>query len=615
MKTKYKIFVVFFILLFGSMNAQLNFFKNEKVAKLKIYKSAEQAHQDGGIILALQLNIKDGWHVNSNKPHDEFLIPIQISVTTDFNKEKNEIIFPKPEDIKLEFSEEPVSVFEGNPVFGSVVKIPKDVELGNKNIVVKVTYQACNDKTCMPPETIIDTISFDVVAGSIAIKENKNDIFGKINFEKIDNSKKESVTTPIKSDEEPIGIWIALLSAFLGGIILNLMPCVLPVLSLKILGIVQQSGEDSKKRINHGIAFTLGVVSSFLILAGILLLLRAGGEQLGWGFQLQSPAFIILLTILLFLFGLSMFGVFEIGTSLTAVGQSSSNDTGFVGSFSSGILATVVATPCTAPFMGSALGFALSQPTVLALLIFAMLGLGMALPYLLLTTVPALVKYVPRPGAWMESFKQFMGFLLMATVLWLLWVFSLQVGAEGLLILLAAFIIVSIGGWIFGRWGNIAKPKPTRVKAMILTALFIIGGVVFAFKFIDTNVTVNQSLEKGNIKWQKFTPDLLSNSLKEGKPVFIDFTAAWCLSCQVNEKVAFGSEDVQKAFKKLGVVMLKADWTNSDAMITKELAKFGRNSVPLYVLYSGKENEEPQILPEIITPGIVLDALKKIGGF
>ncbi len=615
MKTKYKIFVVFFILLFASMNAQLNFFKNEKVAKLKIYKSAEQAHQDGGIILALQLNIKDGWHVNSNKPHDEFLIPIQISVTTDFNKEKNEIIFPKPEDIKLEFSEEPVSVFEGNPVFGSVVKIPKDVELGNKNIVVKVTYQACNDKTCMPPETIIDTISFDVVAGSIAIKENKNDIFGKINFEKIDNSKKESVTTPIKSDEEPIGIWIALLSAFLGGIILNLMPCVLPVLSLKILGIVQQSGEDSKKRINHGIAFTLGVVSSFLILAGILLLLRAGGEQLGWGFQLQSPAFIILLTILLFLFGLSMFGVFEIGTSLTAVGQSSSNDTGFVGSFSSGILATVVATPCTAPFMGSALGFALSQPTVLALLIFAMLGLGMALPYLLLTTVPALVKYVPRPGAWMESFKQFMGFLLMATVLWLLWVFSLQVGAEGLLILLAAFIIVSIGGWIFGRWGNIAKPKPTRVKAMILTALFIIGGVVFAFKFIDTNVTVNQSLEKGNIKWQKFTPDLLSNSLKEGKPVFIDFTAAWCLSCQVNEKVAFGSEDVQKAFKKLGVVMLKADWTNSDAMITKELAKFGRNSVPLYVLYSGKENEEPQILPEIITPGIVIDALKKIGGF
>ncbi len=613
MKTKHKIFVVFLILLYSSINAQLNFFKNEQVAKLKIYKSAEQAHQDGGIILALQLNINDGWHVNSNKPHDEFLIPIRISVTTDFSKEKNEIIFPEPEDIKLEFSEEPVSVFEGNPVFGSVVKIPGDVELGNKNIIVKVTYQACNDKTCMPPETIIDTISVNVVAGNVAITENKNDIFNKINFGKTDNSKKESVTPPIKSDEEPIGIWIALLSAFLGGIILNLMPCVLPVLSLKILGIVQQSGEDSKKRINHGIAFTLGVVSSFLILAGILLLLRAGGEQLGWGFQLQSPAFIILLTILLFLFGLSMFGVFEIGTSLTAVGQKASNDTGFVGSFSSGILATIVATPCTAPFMGSALGFALSQPTILALLIFAMLGLGMALPYLLLTTVPALVKYVPRPGAWMESFKQFMGFLLMATVLWLLWVFSLQVGAEGLLILLAAFIIVSIGGWIFGRWGNIAKPKPTRVKAIILTALFIIGGVVFAFKYIDTNVTVNQTLEKGNIEWQKFTPELLSKSLKEGKPVFIDFTAAWCLSCQVNEKVAFGSEDVQNAFKKLGVVMLKADWTNSDAIITKELAKFGRNSVPLYVLYSGKQNEEPQILPEIITPGIVLNALEKIG--
>ncbi len=612
MKSKYKMLAILFILLFSTINAQLNFFENKQVAKLKVYQSAEQAHQEGGVILAIQLLIDKGWHVNSNKPHDEFLIPVQIEVTSDFNNQKNEIIFPKPEDIKLEFSEEPVSVFEGSPVFGSVVNFPKDTELGKKDIIVKVTYQACNDKTCMPPETLIDTISVNVVEKNVAVQENKNDIFSKINFGKTEAPKKEISEAPVKSGEEPIGIWIALLSAFLGGIILNLMPCVLPVLSLKILGIVQQSGEDSRKRIKHGIAFTLGVLASFLVLAGVLLLLRAGGEQLGWGFQLQSPAFIILLTILLFLFALSMFGVFEIGTSLTTVGQKSSNDTGFVGSFSSGILATVVATPCTAPFMGSALGYALSQPTIVALLIFAMLGLGMALPYLLLTTVPGLVKYIPRPGAWMESFKQFMGFLLMATVLWLLWVFSLQVGAEGLLILLAAFIIVSIGGWIFGRWGNIAKPKPTRIKAILLTALFIIGGVVFAFKYIDTNVQISQSIEQGNINWQKFTPELLKKSLQEGKPVFIDFTAAWCLSCQVNEKVAFGSKDVQKAFKKLDVVMLKADWTNSDEMITKELAKFGRNSVPLYVLYSGKKNEEPQILPEIITPGIVLDALNKI---
>ena len=612
MKTKYKMFAILLVLLVSSVNAQLNFFNNEKVAKLKVYQSAKQAHQEGGVILAMQLLIDKGWHVNSNKPHDEFLIPVQIEVLSDSANKKHKIIFPKAEDIKLEFSDEPVSVFEGSPVFGSVVNFPQDVKLGKKNIIVKITYQACNDKTCMPPETLIDTISVDVVEKNVAIQEDKNDIFNQINFGETETVKKETAVAETKSGEEPIGIWIALLSAFLGGIILNLMPCVLPVLSLKILGIVQQSGEDSKKRIKHGIAFTLGVLASFLVLAGILLLLRAGGEQLGWGFQLQSPAFIILLTILLFLFALSMFGVFEIGTSLTTVGQKSSDDTGFVGSFSSGILATIVATPCTAPFMGSALGFALSQPTIIALLIFAMLGLGMALPYLLLTTVPALVKYVPRPGAWMESFKQFMGFLLMATVLWLLWVFSLQVGADGLLILLAAFIIVSIGGWIFGRWGNIAKPKPTRVKAMILTALFIIGGVVFSFKYIDTNAKVTQNVEQGNINWQKFTPELLKKSLEEGKPVFIDFTAAWCLSCQVNEKVAFGSKEVQDTFKKLGVVMLKADWTNSDETITKELAKFGRNSVPLYVLYSGKKNEEPQILPEIITPGIILDALKKI---
>ncbi|MCF8259198.1 MAG: thioredoxin family protein [Melioribacteraceae bacterium] len=406
------------------------------------------------------------------------------------------------------------------------------------------------------------------------------------------------------------GLMVALLFAFLGGIILNLMPCVLPVLSLKIMGLVQQAGEDKNKSLKHGLVFTLGVLVSFWILSGLLLLLRAGGEQLGWGFQLQSPEFVIVLSLFLFLFGLSMFGVFEIGASLTAVGGKAQNKSGFGGSFLSGVLATVVATPCTAPFMGSALGFALSQPAIISLLIFTFLGLGMASPYVLLSASPKLLKFVPKPGAWMETLKQFMGFLLFATVLWLLWVLSLQTGSMGVLILLFSFLISSLGAWILGKWGNLSKGKAIRTIAMIIALFTFAAGFYIALDNIELQ-TENASVSKsqGKIEWQNFSPELVTKYLEEGKPVFIDFTAAWCLSCQVNERVAFGSEEVQDYFVENGIQTIKADWTNRNETITKALAEFGRNSVPLYVYYDGK-GAEPILLPEVITPGIVLDAIK-----
>ena len=428
----------------------------------------------------------------------------------------------------------------------------------------------------------------------------------------VSNSPIPQAETPTPMAESP-SLLLALGFAFLGGIILNLMPCVLPVLSLKIMGFVQQAGEDSKKKLKHGLLFTLGVLVSFWILSGLLLLLRASGEQLGWGFQLQSPAFVIVLSMFLYLFGLSMFGVFEIGVSLTAVGQRASGGASYWGSFTSGVLATVVATPCTAPFMGSALGFALSQPAIVSFLIFTFLGLGMAAPYIILTSSPRLLRFVPRPGAWMESLKQFLGFLLMATVLWLVWVLGLQTGSEGVVMLLLALLVASVGGWIYGRWGNIAKEQPVRTIAQLLAALAVAAGLFFALHNIEAKITAAGGVrEQGEIRWEPFSAEAVRRLREEGKPVFIDFTAAWCLSCQVNEKVAFGSAEVQRAFASKGVTTFKADWTNRDTLITQALARFGRNSVPLYVLYPSRTNEDPILLPEILTPGIVLEALERI---
>lgn len=411
-------------------------------------------------------------------------------------------------------------------------------------------------------------------------------------------------------------ILIAILFSFLGGIILNLMPCVLPVLSIKIMGFVQQANSESNKAWQHGAVFTLGVLVSFWTLAGILLGLRAGGEEIGWGFQLQEPIFLIILSVFLFLFGLSMFGVFEIGTSLTTIEGKTGKKEGWMGSFVSGVTATVVATPCTAPFMGSALGFALTQPAWASMSIFTFLGLGMAFPYILLTSIPSLLRFVPKPGRWMESMKQFMGFLLVGTVIWLLWVLGIQAGANVVIMVLGALLIISIAGWIYGRWGNLAMSKRSRMISITVALLLLASSLYATISNVETfsattdNDRALANLEEG-IPWQSYSEELIRESIETKKPLFIDFTAAWCLSCQVNERVTFSSKDVQDKFNELGITAVKADWTKRDEEITRALAGYGRNSVPLYVYYPAGERSEPILLPELITPGIVLDTFEK----
>ncbi|MDQ8202392.1 thioredoxin family protein [Pelagicoccus sp. SDUM812003] len=400
-----------------------------------------------------------------------------------------------------------------------------------------------------------------------------------------------------------IGFAQALLYAFLGGMILNLMPCVFPVLSIKVLGFVQQSGEDKGKILSHGLAFTVGVLVSFWALAGTLIALRSAGESLGWGFQLQQPEFVIVLLVIMFLFGLSLAGVFEMGTSAISLAGKVKSE-GFSGSFFSGVIATAVATPCTGPFMGQALGFALTLSAAQSLSIFTLLALGMATPYLVLSANPKLINKLPRPGPWMETFKQVMAFPMFATCIWLIWLLGGHLGNDGLLWVLGGLLVISIGAWIYGRWNTPSRKTPTRRLATGVAILVTLGGLWLMFP---------RQSEGGHdeMGWQAYSPDLVERLKTGGKPVFVDFTADWCLTCKANEVRVFSSDRVVEALAEREVALVQADWTKRDPEITKALERFGRSGVPLYLLYAG-DGSEPRVLPQLLSPDLFLDALGEI---
>ena len=403
-------------------------------------------------------------------------------------------------------------------------------------------------------------------------------------------------------------VWVPIGAAFLGGLLLNLMPCVLPVLSLKVLGFVRQAGERAVWR--HGLAFTAGVVLSFWALAGIMLALRAGGESIGWGFQLQSPGFVAILALLFLLIALNLLGVFEVGMSLVGTGSGAlQGASGLASSFWSGLLATVVATPCTAPFMGSALGFSLGQPRLHSLLVFTALGLGMSSPYLLLSASPRLLRFVPKPGPWMTRIKELLAVPMLATVVFLCWLLGQQTGVDGMAWLLAAFIPVALGAWTFGRASQAAlEGRPHRGR-IAWAGVLVLAGLVLALTRATEPVAVAPAAAADVLGWEPFSVERRDALRAQGTPVFIDFTASWCLSCQVNERVALDTPAVRAKLREHGVVLLKADWTRRDDRITEALASYGRQGVPLYVLYGRDRDAPPRMLPEVLTSGIVLRAL------
>jgi thiol:disulfide interchange protein len=397
--------------------------------------------------------------------------------------------------------------------------------------------------------------------------------------------------------------------AFLGGMILNLMPCVFPVLFIKALALVQSSQQERRHLRAHGWIYTLGILVSFWAVVAILLSLRAAGRQLGWGFQFQSPIFLALMAMLLFFLGLALAGQFEIGLSLTGTGSSLAQKQGLAGSFFTGVLAMVVATPCTAPFMGAAIGYALAHSAAVNFAIFTVLALGLAAPYLFLAYFPSWARLLPKPGRWMEILKQAVSVPIFATVIWLVWVFAQMAGVSALAGLLGAFLLLAIAGWFLGHWPG--RRAPSVVAAVILAAAVALPVWAVRVFYVPFNPSRVVTLSKKSV-WQPFSPALLAQERAQGRPVFVDFTASWCLSCQVNERLILDNAEVRRTFQKGGVALLRADWTDQDPQITKALAALGRSGVPTYAIYPADPSAAPQVLPEVLTRGIVLSALKAL---
>ncbi len=399
------------------------------------------------------------------------------------------------------------------------------------------------------------------------------------------------VTTIERAPPEPLsfGAYLSILGGMLiGGLILNLMPCVFPVIGLKIMGFVRQSGQDRRKIVMHGLAFTGGVILSFWVISGALFALRSAagpGQEIGWGYQLQIPGLVLGLMLLMFVLGLSMYGLFEIGASATGVGGKLQAKQGVSGSFFSGILATIVATPCSAPFLGVAIGAAIGLPSLQFFGAFTAMGLGLSLPYLVLSIFPKLVDLLPRPGAWMESFKQAMSFLLFATAGYLLWVYIGQIGLEGMLNVVFGLTAIAIAAWVFGRWHTPIRRPRVRIAAILVTLLFAAAGLKLTLPPAPPELV-----------WEKWSDERVKELLEEGRPVFVDFTAQWCATCQLNKKRAY-TKEVADLMKARGVVALKADKTNPDPAIDAKLEELGRSAIPVNVLYV--PGKDPIITPEL----------------
>lgn len=577
-----------FALLFLLFSALISLGAHTRISWIPFYNEAF-FHEP--IPLGLYLESEPGWHTYSDPSGDSGL-PTTVHWDLPPGVTPHPIKWPKPKIYK----EEGVVTYG----YDGATLLPMHLEINEKifkgdvlHLKGRVEWLECNG-LCLPQSELFE-LSLPIVKEISArtLNSQATGLWPNPSANKMNPQAKEYTL-----------FWM-LLWAFIGGLILNFMPCVFPVIGLKVLSFMEQSQNDPSKAKLHGAVFTLGVWLSFCSLAGVLLFLRNQGHALGWGFQLQSPGFILALVALLFTLGWNLLGVFEVGLSLMNTGNQLAARSGYMGSFFSGVLATVVATPCTAPFMGAALGFALSQSTFIAMSVFSMMALGMSAPYFLLTCFPALLKKMPRPGDWMETFKHWMAFPLFATVIWLLSVFTDQTSTKRLFWVLWMLLALGIAVWVYGRFCKAYDSKISKVIGFSLIAISAFGANFTVQKALEGDIVESSE----GLNWEPYSEERLMSFLKDSRYVFVNFTASWCLTCQANLHGALSSSAVVEAFQKANVVCLKADWTKRDPELTATLAKLGRSGVPTYALYKPTD-PEPIMLPEILTEDIVLEALQ-----
>ena len=517
-------------------------------------------------VLNFDWEIADGYYLYKSK----------INVFAhDANTQIHNMVFSDSQNKFDEFFNENMEIFYDSATM-TAAYVSSD-----KILQLKLLSQGCADiGFCYPPQE--QWIQINLEASKVEIYQNQPNSF-----------------TNSQTSTKNISLFAAMLGAFLGGLILNLMPCVFPVLSIKAMSFMQTHQTNRELRI-HATTYTIGVVTSFLIIATTMLSLRAAGSAVGWGFQLQSPQFLIILAYLFFIIGMTFLGFVNVGSKLMSIGQSIDSQSSLQSSFFTGVLAVIIASPCTAPFMGPALGFAIYQPTGIALAVFAMLGFGMALPFVVLILIPKTKSLLPRPGLWMEQFKQFLAFPMFFTTAWLLWVIGRQTDTTVLSLVVVGLIFISMGIWINQI---LVQLKSGRLHSLLKV---IAGAMIIPVLALPL---MNEEEREGTEFWIDYDAKTLATLRAEGRPIFINLTADWCITCLANEKVAF-TEMFYTEMEKNNIVYLKGDWTNQDKEITSFLNEHNRNGVPLYLMYP-KNGGSPEVLPQILLEQTLLEAIQR----
>lgn len=540
-------------------------------------------------VVAAKMAIEKGWHTNSHEPTFDYLIPTEIGLTAPNGWPPPVIDYPEGEMKSFAFADQPISVYDGRVAILLHIEIPADTPDGTWDIEVDLTYQACDDRSCLPPVTTTATVNLKVGPGGQA---SSDPVFS------------AARTTPTRRQGR--SLILILFLGMIGGLILNAMPCVLPVLSLKIFGLVKSASQGRSQVVVGSLATALGIVLSFWALALAAVVAKSAGGAVGWGVQFQEPIFVTFLAIIVLMFCLNLWGVFEIPLPrrLAQLADSGPRE-GIPGHLASGLFATLMATPCSAPFLGTAVGFALSQSAMTIFAVFTAIATGMALPYLALAAAPGAAKLLPKPGSWMETLKVVMGFFLAAAAIWLLYVLAAQMGRERLAFIELALLALALFVWM--------RHHALRSQAARIVALLgIIGSIVTALILASgaNQMTTTETPEHagGLVAWTTFDRQEAEGLAAEGRLVFVDVTADWCFTCKVNERLVLETPEIADAFERYSVVAMKADWTNRSDTITDFLADHGRYGIPFYLLY--RPGQEPHIFGELLNQQDVLEVLE-----